>query len=160
MENKHIYGFRMWVEQCYIHWVTISIGEPTYTWPTWAMMSILTFSSDGHADCRHKERMSKVKTHRWHETLRQMFKHFMGEGHGGRSSLRQSTQNECLPTMKCQFCQSTGEWDLSWHWPCHKVAPVCVELSSCCFKQEQIENTVTDYTVQITIAQIVLVSTW
>lgn len=78
---------------------------------------------------------------------RKMFKHFMWEGHGDRSSLRQSTQNECLPTMKCRCCQSVVEQDLSWHRPCHKVASVYVDFSSCCFKQEQIVNTVTDYMV-------------
>ncbi len=122
-------------------------------------MSFLTYSSDGQSKNRHKERMSKVKI-RWHETSRKMLRHFMGEGHGDRSSLRQSTQNECLPTMKCRCCQSVGEQDLSWHRPCHKVASVYVEFSSCCFRQEQIVNTVTDYMVQMTIAQIVLVATW
>lgn len=103
--------------------------------------------------------MSEVKTHRWHKTSREMFKHFMGEGHGDRSSLRQSTQNECPPTMKCRRCQSVAEQDLSWQQPCHKVASVCVEFSSR-FKWEQIVNTVTEYMVHITIVQIVLVSTW
>lgn len=88
-----------------------------------------------------------------------MFKHFMGEGHGDRSSLRQSTQNECLPTMKCRCCQSVGEQDLSWHRPCHKVASVHVEFSLRSFKQEQKVTAVTDYMVPIAIAQIVLFST-
>lgn len=39
---------------------------------------------------------------------KKMFKHFMGEGHGDRSSLRQSAQEECLATMKCRRCQSAG----------------------------------------------------
>lgn len=152
-------GFRKWAEvnQMCHHinwWYHLHLTYTNY------MVSILTFLSDGHTKCEHKERTSKVKTDRWHETLGQMFKHFMGERHGDRSSLRQNTLNECLPTIKCHFCQSIGEQDLSWHQPCHKVAPVCVVLSSCCFKQEQIETTLTDYTVQITIAQIVLVSTW
>lgn len=145
---------------CESNWFTISTSGTTYAWPTWAMVCFITFLSDGHTECQHKERISKVKTQRWHETLGQMFKHFIGKRHSDRSSLRQNTLNECLPTMKCRFCQSVGEQDLSWHQPCHKVAPVCVQLSSCCFKQGWIETTLTDYTVQITIAQIVLVSTW
>lgn len=40
-----------------------------------------------------------------------MFKHLKGEGR--RSSLRQSTQNERFPTMKCQRCQSVGKFKLA-----------------------------------------------
>lgn len=109
---------------------------------------------------RYEEITSNVKTRRWHETSRKMFKHFTRVGHGDRSSLRQSTQKECLPTMKCRRCQSVGEQDLSWQRPCHKVAPVCAQFSSCCFKQEQTAATVTDYMVQMTIVQIVRLSTW
>lgn len=54
------------------------------------------------------KKMSKVKPHRWLETSRNMFKHFVREGHADRSSLRQSTQDGCLQSIKCRRCQSVG----------------------------------------------------
>lgn len=84
----------------------------------------------------------------------------MGEGHSDRPRLGQSTEKECLPTVKCRGCQSVGKQDLSWHRQCHKVDSVCVDISSRLFKREQTVNMVTDYTVQKTIAQIAMVWTW
>lgn len=121
------------------------------SWP----IAVMDSSNTGTKKC-----LKSKPTHRGLETSKNMFKHFIGEGHIDRSSLRQRVQNKCLQTIKCRRCQSVHEEDLSWHRSCHKVASAYVELLSCGFKQEQIVNTVTDCMVQITIIQIVLVSIW
>lgn len=51
-------------------------------------------------------------------------KHFAREGRGDRSSLRQSSPNGCLPSIKCRRCQSAG-----WVWS--KMAPVMSQGGIC-----------------------------
>lgn len=116
------------------------------------------------------KKMSKVKPHRWLETSWKMFKHFVREGHTDRSSLRQSTQDRCLQSIKCPRCQSVGmskiedgtghvtRWLLSM-WTFYFIYLLFI-FTSRCFKQEQTADTVTDCTLQVTIAQIVWVPAW
>lgn len=99
-----------------------------------------------------------------------MFKHFVREGHADRSSLRQSTQDGCLQSIKCRCCQSvrmskiedgTGHvtrWLLSM-WTFYFIYLLLI-FTSRCFKQEQTAYMVTDCTLQITIVQIVWIPAW
>lgn len=149
-----------------------SWGQPKIIWP-YHFVAPTTFDLD-EPKCLfwpipvmdsqrnwHEERTYKFKVHRWHETSRQMFIHFVGEGHGNRSSLRQSAQNKCLLTVKCRCCQSLSEDVSNMAHNMSKGGMMRTPqtwLSGVLIVPLQTGiNTLTDYTDQAKIAQTVLV---